>query len=850
MSMNSLKSPEWKAHWIWQSGDPAKSNTYVYFRRSFSLQEKPSGATCYVSGDTGYKLYLNGTYVGNGPILTEPRWQSYDTYDVRHLLRVGENVIGAIVYHFGNGVGNPEAYTMHWSRGGFLCQIDMQYGGEREEAITTDSSWDVLESSAWDRNSPKIDDMTYAELYDATREPGSWLEPDFQDRNWVPATVVTLDDSVKQWVRSPSAAKVLPWTELEPRSIPDLVREELIPQAIVKSGEVLELAEPNSIDLAQTAADLPIRMSLEEILPFKYTSITNAESLLGTGGGPAVMTPMADSISYDDFEGVYDPTITLDTGRLLNGRVLLDIEAAAGSLVDIGYGQVLVNGRVIPYLSRRTALADQYATREGRQSFETFGWRHFRYVQLTFRRMRKPLKVHKIRMVSESYPAARKGLFECDDEMLNWIWRACVETAHLCTHDRFMDNPVRERREHTGDGCHILDAIYAAFGDLDIIRKYFVDVKRGRTAYGVLPSSILPQRREPERTFVDGGIFILKVWEYYEFFANRDVLADMFESLYAFIRHLEKYTDDNGLLCQLPYPIYFDWSDIDLSGTSLCLNAVFAQAMKRISDMASVLGRRDISEEYREKHQRLATVIPGLFWDEQRGMFADAIVDGLKSQHTSEHANFLMILFGLADARQIESILECLREPSLEVGQLEPSFFWATEGLFKMNEGRFAVDMMKRRYARMRKQGLDTVSEMWSLRGDRYPGRWRSRDSRSAVHSCGVSPAYLLSRYVLGISPARPGFEEVSIAPQVCGLKRVKGRWPSPLGSIDVMWEKSEDSFRIECQLPHEMKGRIVLPLEIFPIKSLKINGRRMDIEEIDGEGIQVCGNTKVEAAC
>ena len=632
-----------------------------------------------------------------------------------------------------------------------------------------------------------------------------------------------------------------------PRTIPHLVRDKFLPKAIVNAGEVLEVAEPNSLDIAGARADIAVRMSMEDILPFRYTSIARADALLGEGRGPTVMAPMDDGIAYDDFEGVHDPTITLDAGRLINGRVFLDIEATAGTLVDIGYGQTLVGGRVVPYLSRRTVLADQYAARDGRQSLETFGWRHFRYVQLTFRRMRKPVKVHQLRFVSESYPAEIKGSFECDDDMLNWVWQACVETARVCTRDRLMNDPMREKRE-MGDSAVILHAFYAAFGDLAIIRQYFTNLIRGQKTCGMLPSAILGQRREFNSVFVDGGVYtVLKVWEYYEMCGNRAVLEDMFQPLHTFVRHLEQYADENGLLSRLPYPVYFDWADLDLGGASLCLNAVFTQSMKCMAEMCAVLRQTGLAAEYRAKHRRLATLLPRLFWDDKRGVFADAIHEGVQSRHVSEHANLLMLLFGLASAQQVDRALAFLREPSLEMGQVEPSFFWAAEGLFRMGEGPVAVEMMKRRYGRMQRQGLDTVSELWSLRGERYTGRWRARDSRSAAQSCGVSPAYLLSRYVLGIAPLKPGFAEVLIAPQLCGLSRAAGTWPSPRGPIEMSWEKRDTAFLLECSLPRGLKGKLVLPAEVFPCRALKINGRAAERKPVRGQSIPVHGKTKVE---
>ncbi|HWP39949.1 MAG TPA: alpha-L-rhamnosidase N-terminal domain-containing protein, partial [Tepidisphaeraceae bacterium] len=128
---------DWSAYWVWQqTSDPASPNTYVYFRRSWQQPAPVDRARVRVSADTYYRLFINGRLVGWGPPMSEPRWQRYDEYDAAPFLRRGTNVIGAIVYHYGNGRYNPEGNTFYWSRGGFICQLDLP--GQR---IQTDSSW-------------------------------------------------------------------------------------------------------------------------------------------------------------------------------------------------------------------------------------------------------------------------------------------------------------------------------------------------------------------------------------------------------------------------------------------------------------------------------------------------------------------------------------------------------------------------------------------------------------------------------------------------------------------------------------------------------------------------------------
>ena len=54
-----------------------------------------------ITADSRYELYVNGTFVGHGPVRAWPSPWPVDEYDVRHLLRAGRNVVGVLVTHFG-----------------------------------------------------------------------------------------------------------------------------------------------------------------------------------------------------------------------------------------------------------------------------------------------------------------------------------------------------------------------------------------------------------------------------------------------------------------------------------------------------------------------------------------------------------------------------------------------------------------------------------------------------------------------------------------------------------------------------------------------------------------------------
>ena len=77
----------------------------------------------------------------------------------------------------------------------------------------------------------------------------------------------------------------------------------------------------------------------------------------------------------------------------------------------------------------------------------------------------------------------------------------------------------------------------------------------------------------------------------------------------------------------------------------------------------------------------------------------------------------------------------------------------------------------------------------------------------SFCHGWAGGPTAWLSKNVLGIAPAAPGFTKVSIKPQLGGLAWAEGSYPTPLGPIHVRHEKQADgSIKSDIKLPEGME--------------------------------------------
>ena len=224
----ATEAKKWVAKWIWCEGEPVPQNFYLYCRKSFRLEGKASEATVDVTADSRYKLFVNGKFVGRGPARCDQRWQYYDTYDLAPFLRVGENVVTAIVHQFGFATSN---YTL--GRGGFLLQGEARGGSGRNLRLDSDESWRVLPAPPWDREAARATPM-WQEVYDARKEPVGWQRAGFDDSGWQRPVIL-------------GTPPVLPWENLVARDIPFLREEQWLPTAIVNSG--LVLVEPLGVHL-------------------------------------------------------------------------------------------------------------------------------------------------------------------------------------------------------------------------------------------------------------------------------------------------------------------------------------------------------------------------------------------------------------------------------------------------------------------------------------------------------------------------------------------------------------------------------------------------------------------------
>ena len=90
---------------------------------------------------------------------------------------------------------------------------------------------------------------------------------------------------------------------------------------------------------------------------------------------------------------------------------------------------------------------------------------------------------------------------------------------------------------------------------------------------------------------------------------------------------------------------------------------------------------------------------------------------------------------------------------------------------------------------------------------------------RSECHAWSSAPVYEYSAMTLGVKPKANGFAKVEISPILADADKMNGTVPTPVGAINVSWEKKDGKYDFTASVPNAVKAYAIL------------NGKRYEID-------------------
>lgn len=770
-------SRRWRAKWVWGEGQPAQ-NVFCLFRADVALDFVPDTVRCFIAADTRYQLYINGRFVGRGAPQSQPFLQYYDEREVASFFRPGANSVGVIVNHLG---------TLPDTRGGLLAEF---VDADGKTLLATDTNWRVIRGAAWEEKTFRFRmnlATPFQEFFDARQMPQRWSESGFDDANWRRATVIT-----GRYTDRPPAVE--PWIRLVPRDIPFMTDNLVLPQSVTVE-ECLSLrnrirAEDLSISLSQAGT------------PVRHSRIEGAENLCRAAGQTTVQGSTA-HLQDHTFDGIYDPCIVVDFGRVITAYPRLELDGVAGGVIEIGYAERLVDGHFNNAIEGQ--FADRLTMRDGPQTYQPFTWKAFRFLKLRFRECAQPVTIHALQAEVTTYPFEERGRFKSADETLNAVWDISRYTLRLCSNEFIMDTPWREQGQWLGDVASVtLGGLYACFGDTRLAAKFLRQSAASQRPMGLLSNITNSVDHWWKGTIPDYSLWwIMGVWNHYLYTGEARWIHDLYPAALKVMQAHLPYLSEHGLIEEMPLWVFIDWAAVDNRGECAAYNAIFYGALEALKKMARF--KNDAESE--EKITHLRTLMKQNFgarlFDPQRGCFADARVDEELSPKTSEHANMAAIGWGLCDDDVSAAIIRRFYEDrSITYTEAQP--FFTTVVLQALDRvGRFdlALQIIRERWGeRMVARGATSTYEEWTMNGS-----WRYGDfqpiMRTLSHAWSAHPAEFLIRNLLGLEIIEPGCRKVRLRPQSTFFD-YDVSFPTPQGSLDVRCRNGE----VQINAPDEVE--------------------------------------------
>jgi len=775
-----IRNRKWLAKWIWSHKSNEEFNVYYYFRRRFSLSTDNKGQRLFIAADTRYQLFLNGEFVGNGAPQSQPFFQYYDEYDLSDgCLRSGTNCIAVVVNYVGNLIG---------TRGGLLLEL---VDSENRVLVSSDAAWRVARAKAWQQNTYLVRSnqaAPYQEFFDARQELEGWRNAEYDDTGWPFSSIIDGRTST----RPPAAG---PWSRLVARDIPFMTREPILPRRVERLEESLDLNNRSR------SHDLAPGLSMVGV-PIQYARLDQADNLCGEKGSTIVRS----SLDHLDmvFDGIYAPAVVLDFGKIITARFRISLRGVAGSMVDIGYAERLIDGYF--NIAMECEFADRYIMKDGEQTYESFTWKSFRYLKLRFRSCGEPVIVHSVQGVVSTYPYEERGHFSSDDAALNAVFNISRATIRLCSNEFLMDTPWREQAQWLGDIALVtVPAIHSCFGDTALTRKFLMQAGQNQHPTGMISNVSNAVNMDWLGSIPDYSLWWIQgLLGQYLYTGDEELLHRLYpQALRVLDAHLD-YLNDDMLIEDMPYWVFVDWADIDRRGICSAYNAIFYGVLQCLRELALFKGDSYTTGLIQKLRQGMLENFHEVLFDETRGCYADARVDDAFSKKISEHGNMAPIWAGLCAANVSRQLIGLVFETadSPRFTEAQPFFMAVVLGALDRAE-RFdlALDLIRTRWGkRMVAKGATSVYEEWYQNGSRRDGAFKGF-LRSHSHAWSACPADVLIRNMLGVKILEPGCRKMRLKPKATDFD-YRLVFPTPRGPITAVCADR----KVELSLPDSIE--------------------------------------------
>lgn len=798
------------SNWIWLPQEEKSKHQYVCFRKKIRLDSTVTSASNHnginnrsiksenyaqnaqkditnknalvhldISVDSDFIVIINNREVGRGQFSDYPEEKTFTRFDVEPYLKKGDNIIAILAYYRGENFSDHRA-----GKAGLIVSLEVD-----NQKIYSDNSWKCMQHPAFKSgNMPKVTGQQGFTTHFDARKNIDWASDEFNDEKWNSAEIKAQGISGF-------------WKTILPRPVPILDFGKALGVTILTQGAFIR----KSADFTATAEimqnDALIAKHRNKVFEFTELSVDNCSSPKLThhiDGVPvtALLKPQV------DFDGAY---FILDFGQEEVGLINFDIEAPAGTVVEVGHGEHLVDGRLRILLGGRK-FADSYICCEGENSY-TLPFRRIggRFLEVHVSNFNAPVKIKYFGLRPLTLPNIKTCEFSTSDSMTQYIHNISVHAMKCCMHEHYEDTPWREQSLYAFDGRNQALYGYYAFGNYDFAATSFDLLGRGIRDDGFL--ELCAPAKNPITIPIFSFVWITALKEHWMHSGDSKLFNKFKKQIKMMLDIAFKRQDNDSKLYIGPSKDsdkwhFYEWvpglDEYDKKTPDGRLDAPYNlflhEAMSSYMIMLKLSGDNKESELICDLASELGKNIVKYFWDSDKKYLNTFISEG-KKYGVHQLIQCLALSENILNIEQEKELIDKLTDPMFEKMTLSSMLYLMKAVVGK--DDKTLSETIHSCWGKMVQAGATTCWE--TIKGD------ADFDSAGSLcHAWSALPVYYYHSHVLGVKPLSPGFKTFTVKPYTNDFSYADGEVMTPYGKIAVKWEKTKEGLTLVVNPPAE----------------------------------------------
>ncbi len=395
-----------------------------------------------------------------------------------------------------------------------------------------------------------------------------------------------------------------------------------------------------------------------------------------------------------------------------------------------------------------------------------------------------------------------RAAFDCDNESINQVYKAAVETFRQNALDIFMDCPSRERAGWLCDSYFTARVAFDLSGN-HLIETNFLENFLLPEQFPNIPQGMLPMCYPSDH--VNGNFipnwamwFVVELEEYLARSQDRAMIEALEPRVDALLNYFKRYENEDGLLEKLEKWVFVEWSKANefVQDVNYPTNMLYAKMLDVVGDLYARPALKEQAARLRETIRRQS--FDGEFFVDNAVRENGKLVPQKKNR--TETCQYYAFFFDVATPElhpELWNVLLTKFGPHRMEQGLYPEIYPSNAFI-----GTYLRLEILSRYGHVQ-QLVDESADQYLYMAQRTGTLWENLTSTASCnHGFASHVAHVFYRDLLGLNRVDVPGRRLQVVFSDCDLQRCSGTIPVGDEQITLAWEKKGKKLYYTLSVP------------------------------------------------